>query len=52
MESFGNDDVFYHGPHGYGPLGTVMMTFLLFTPASRRWLVCGRTENPRRDGLA
>ena len=35
-------------------LGTVMMTFLLFTAASKRWLGCGRTENPRprRDGLS
>ena len=30
-------------------LGTVM--FLLFTAASKRLLVCGTTENPRRDGL-
>ena len=52
MESFGNDDVFYQGPHGYGPLGTVMMTFLLFTPASRRWLEKDAVEKKIPEGMA
>ena len=38
-----NLDLLEQGPHG---IVQVMMTFLLFAPASKRWLGWRKTENP------